>query len=98
MKDGTQFVRVWQFDNSSGIYPHIRKGKILCVQLEQFKVGPVDFLIVEDPLEFTGEEFKDSEFDPIPWKFAIPDELIECLEQVGALYLSPEFSSVPECR
>ena len=92
-----QTVKVWEFDNSSSVYPKLRSNKILCLQLEQSNVGAVDFLILENPSEFTGEEFKDSELDPIPWKFAIPDELIECLEQVGALYLSPDFSSVPEC-
>lgn len=86
---------VWEFNNESGIYPAIAQQKVLCIQLEQ-DGEPIDFLILEDPSEFTGEEFRDAEGVPVSWAFGMPNRLLECLEQVGARYLAPGLTRIPE--
>jgi hypothetical protein len=88
-------VKVWEFDNTTPIYPNIKQSKVLCLQLQD-EGFPIDFLILENPQEFTGEEFRDSEGFPISWDFGLPNVLLECLEQIGARYLDQDLVRVPE--
>lgn len=87
-------VKVWIFDNRSGLYANISPRKVFCLQLENEEGDPIDFTVVEFE-KLDGEEFLDERQNPIPQEFAIPDRLLDCLDLVGAKFLDPDLVSLP---